>query len=54
LGESLIAVTEMLGINVPGVKAVFYGAILIVIISLRPSGVWPWLARLIGVRSRRP
>jgi branched-chain amino acid transport system permease protein len=54
LGESLIAMTEKFGINAPGVKAVFYGAVLMVIIILRPSGVWPWLARLIGVAERRP
>jgi branched-chain amino acid transport system permease protein len=53
LGEGLIAATEQLGINAPGVKAVFYGAILMTIIILRPSGVWPWLARLIGVWERR-
>ena len=53
LGESLIAMTEKFGINAPGVKAVFYGAVLMVIIILRPSGVWPWLARLIGVAERR-
>lgn len=54
LGEGLIAMTEKFGINAPGVKAVFYGAVLMVIIILRPSGVWPWLARLIGVAERRP
>ena len=52
LGEGLIAATEKLGIDAPGVKAVFYGAVLMVIITLRPSGVWPWLARLIGVWER--
>ncbi|MBZ0141860.1 MAG: branched-chain amino acid ABC transporter permease, partial [Pseudorhodoplanes sp.] len=36
LGEILIAVTERLGINAPGTKAVFYGALLIVIVSLVP------------------
>jgi branched-chain amino acid transport system permease protein len=54
LGESLITLTEKLGVNVPGVKAVFYGAILMLIIFLRPSGVWPWLARILGVWERRP
>ena len=53
LGEILIAVTERLGINAPGTKAVFYGAILIVIVSLVPNGVWPWLARVLGVAERR-
>jgi branched-chain amino acid transport system permease protein len=43
LGEALIAVMERLGVNAPGVKAIFYGVILIAIISLMPSGVWPRL-----------
>lgn len=53
LGETLIAVTEKLGINVPGVKAVFYGFTLMVIIYLVPTGVWPWLARRFGLGGRR-
>jgi branched-chain amino acid transport system permease protein len=52
LGETLIAATERLGIGAPGVKAVFYGATLMLIIFVRPSGVWPWLARVIGVSER--
>jgi branched-chain amino acid transport system permease protein len=32
-------------LNAPGVKAIFYGFTLMVIISLQPNGVWPWLAR---------
>jgi len=54
LGEGLIAATETLGINAPGVKAVFYGLTLMAIISFRPSGVWPWLARILGVAERKP
>lgn len=49
LGEGLAALTERLGLDVPGVKATFYGVTLMVIISLRPNGVWPWLARRLGV-----
>jgi branched-chain amino acid transport system permease protein len=54
MGEVLIAATEHLGFNVPGTKAVFYGAMLIVIIMLRPAGLWPWLARMLGVWERKP
>jgi branched-chain amino acid transport system permease protein len=53
LGETLIAATEHAGFNAPGTKAVFYGLALIVIIYLLPSGVWPWLARKLGVAERR-
>ena len=54
LGEGLIALTQRLGIDAPGVKAIFYGLTLVVIIYVRPSGVWPWLARIFGVGERRP
>jgi branched-chain amino acid transport system permease protein len=52
LGETLIAATERLGINAPGVKAVFYGLALMAIIWFRPNGVWPWLARMLGIREK--
>ena len=54
LGEGLIALTARLGIDAPGVKAVFYGLTLVVIVYFRPSGVWPWLARVIGIARRQP
>jgi branched-chain amino acid transport system permease protein len=52
LGEILIIVTEKLGINAPGAKAVFFGLMLMGIISLRPDGVWPWLARKLHISDR--
>ncbi len=54
LGEGLIAVMEQLGVTAPGVKAIFYGIILIAIISLMPSGVWPRLAALLRLKGRVP
>jgi len=54
LGEGLIAVTGRLGVNAPGVKAVFYGAILIGIVYAMPTGVWPRLAGLFGLKGRAP
>jgi branched-chain amino acid transport system permease protein len=54
LGEVLIAITARLGVDAPGVKAVFYGVILIVIIYAMPTGVWPRLAGWFGLRSRSP
>ena len=45
LGEGLTALVQSLGVNAPGAKAIFYGLSLMVIISLQPNGVWPWLAR---------
>jgi branched-chain amino acid transport system permease protein len=54
LGEGLIALTSRLGIDAPGAKAVFYGLTLIAIIYARPNGVWPWLARLLGLEEQVP
>jgi branched-chain amino acid transport system permease protein len=45
LGESLTTLIQRLGLNAPGTKAIFYGITLMIIISLQPNGVWPWLAR---------
>jgi branched-chain amino acid transport system permease protein len=45
LGEGLSATLEQLGLNAPGAKAVFYGLILMLIIFVRPDGIWPALAR---------
>jgi branched-chain amino acid transport system permease protein len=53
LGEVLTALTDRLGINAPGVKAAFYGLALMMIIVLRPAGVWPWLARVLRLTERR-
>jgi len=49
VGETLISVLEHLGIAVPGAKQIFYGLVLLAIIWLRPDGVWPWLARRLGL-----
>jgi len=54
LGEILIALTERLGINAPGVKAVFYGLTLMIIITLVPTGVWPLIARRLQLVQRKP
>ena len=53
LGELLTALTEKLGIDAPGTKSLFYGAILMLIIFLRPAGLWPWLAQACGLTERR-
>ncbi|HEY4403969.1 MAG TPA: branched-chain amino acid ABC transporter permease [Xanthobacteraceae bacterium] len=52
LGELLTAALEKLGVNAPGAKALFYGLILMLIIFVRPDGVWPWLARACGLGAR--
>jgi branched-chain amino acid transport system permease protein len=49
LGEALISLTAKFGLDLPGTKAVFYGLTLMIIITLRPEGIWPWLKRILGL-----
>jgi branched-chain amino acid transport system permease protein len=53
LGELLTEATRALGINFPGVKAIFYGLGLMIIIGLAPGGVWPAIARRLGLKEDR-
>jgi len=53
LGEGLSAALEQLGVNAPGAKAVFYGLTLMLIIFVRPDGIWPALARACGLAPGR-
>jgi branched-chain amino acid transport system permease protein len=52
LAEVLNAVLAALGIDLPGAKQVFYGICLLLVIMALPEGVWPWLARRIGLTER--
>jgi branched-chain amino acid transport system permease protein len=52
LAEALTALSQRFGLDVSASKAVFYGLLLMIIISLRPNGVWPWLAGALGIRSK--
>ena len=52
LGEILIAMTQAVGLNAPGTKAVFFGVALMVIIYLVPHGLWPPLKRLLGLSEK--
>jgi len=45
MGEALTFVLEHSGFDLPGLKQLFYGVALVVIVVYRPEGVWPWLAR---------
>ncbi|MGQ9370495.1 branched-chain amino acid ABC transporter permease [Azospirillum sp. ST 5-10] len=49
LGEALTHAIALTGVDVPGLKLLFYGAALVAIVVFRPDGVWPWLARRLGL-----
>ncbi len=52
LAEGLNAALAAFGFDLPGAKQVFYGVCLLLVVVALPDGVWPWLARVIGVKER--
>jgi branched-chain amino acid transport system permease protein len=52
LGELLLTFTGALRLDLPGLELVLHGIILVVIIRALPGGVWPWLARRLGLEAR--
>ena len=48
LAEGMREVMLQLGVEVPGVKQVFYGVCLLLVVIFLPHGVWPPLARKLG------
>ena len=49
LGDSITELLAALGWEIPGVKQVFYGVVLLVVIMFLPNGIWPALARRLGL-----
>jgi branched-chain amino acid transport system permease protein len=52
LAETLSEIMRAAGIEVPGIKQVFYGSCLLVVVMFLPDGVWPPLSRRLGLASR--
>jgi len=52
LAETLNSAMLYFGIDLPGAKQVFYGVCLLLVVLALPNGVWPWLARRLGVAER--
>jgi branched-chain amino acid transport system permease protein len=52
LAETLNTALVGLGFDLPGAKQVFYGVCLLLVVIALPDGVWPWLARVIGIKER--
>ena len=49
LADGITELLAALGWEFPGVKQVFYGLVLLVVIMFLPHGIWPALARRLGV-----
>lgn len=53
LAETLNSAMSAAGLDLPGAKEVFYGVCLLVVILALPEGVWPPLARRLGIDKAR-
>jgi branched-chain amino acid transport system permease protein len=53
LAESINSAMAALGFDLPGAKQVFYGVCLLLVVVALPEGVWPPLARLLGITKVR-
>jgi len=48
MGEIFTDLSDWL--HIAGIKQIFYGLALLVIVMYRPAGVWPWLAARLGIK----
>ena len=49
LADGITEILAYAGVEVPGIKQVFYGVVLLGVVMFLPNGIWPALARRIGV-----
>ena len=52
LSEGLRALLDATGHQVPGATQLFYGIVLLLVIKYLPNGIWPGLARRLGLTER--
>jgi len=52
LADGITELLAVFGWDIPGVKRVFYGTCLLVVIVFLPNGIWPTLARRLGLERR--
>jgi branched-chain amino acid transport system permease protein len=49
MAESVTSIMSALGFDLPGAKQVFYGICLLLVVVALPEGIWPPLARRLGI-----
>lgn len=52
LADSITEIVAAFGWEIPGIKQVFYGVILLAVVMFLPNGIWPALARRLGLERR--
>jgi branched-chain amino acid transport system permease protein len=50
LSDGLTDLLAALGWEIPGIKQVFYGVVLLLVIMFLPNGIWPALAKRLGIK----
>ena len=50
LADGITEALAAMGWEIPGIKQVFYGVVLLVVVMFLPNGIWPALARKLRVR----
>ena len=53
LAEGLDEIMRTVGLDIPGVKQIFYGVCLLVVVMFLPDGVWPPLAKALRLDGQR-
>jgi branched-chain amino acid transport system permease protein len=53
LGDGTTEILAKAGVDLPGARQVVYGLLLLLVTIYLPNGLWPPLARALGVRPRR-
>lgn len=49
LADGITELLAAMGWEIPGIKQVFYGVVLLVVVMFLPHGIWPTLARKLGI-----
>ncbi|HTP61085.1 MAG TPA: branched-chain amino acid ABC transporter permease [Burkholderiales bacterium] len=49
LSDSITELLAQFGWEIPGIKQVFYGVVLLLVIMFLPNGIWPALSRKLGL-----
>ncbi len=50
LADGITELIAALGVDIPGVKQVFYGVTLLLVVMFLPNGIWPAIASRLGIR----
>ncbi|HEX9397810.1 MAG TPA: hypothetical protein VF943_13840, partial [Burkholderiales bacterium] len=45
LSDGITEALAYFGVEIPGIKQVFYGLVLLAVVMFLPNGIWPYLAK---------